>query len=1033
MSQTLNRGDHITIDCEIVLPRDFVREWLVLTTKQQWTAEVKKCDKLFSRLGSDCCCCSLPAPYSEGVSAPLETDTRVVADGGGGQKTYVSVKFIGVPLHAHGGTVHLTVLDIKGGNTNPESTQQSETVLDIKGGDTNPESTQQSTVLDITKRGITINPEPTEQSETPSTPKRAASGCVISPEPTCQNVSQRAGTAEESAGNCDSIATENSDCSVASEDHRRVSFSEGPQAVAGDSLQRLTTDGIIGETAIQGGHPRGDASKRKRGNTRTDLHDAVAGSAQPASINAAEDRQIVKSGNPLHSQSTEDRPQNSHHPYRLRGKKLSFAKFGSDFDVGEADDEDGHSPVAAPSVKKPRPARHRCKKNSGLTLIMENNSRQGTENQRKNHLEIDADAGKGTVKNLSESATPESRPSSAERERQPAEQSPRAPAEQSPRAPAEQSPRAPAEQSPRAPAEQSPRAPAEQSPRALAEQSPRALAEQSPRAPAEQEPRAPAEQEPTKKKRLKIAVAGLPTFARRPHNRSKRAECRYCRRRFCDHTGVRAHVRKFHAGEEGAGEYLRHLGALCLTRCDLCQQVCRDRFQLHLHQDKAHFKTGDMRCDRCDKTFVNTILLKQHVRSVHLVQGQGHPCSICNARFKWASTLKTHITEVHKGTRDLACNVCGKTFHRRAQLNRHAVIHGPEDAKLACHTCGRKFWYPSNLQRHLSAVHGQRQKEEGAWHCAYCGKGFRRREGWTNHVEKVHFSLYPHRCAVCGAGFIRRALLEKHLSSKHGQELGCIGDAAAAVRRRGVSRQYKRSGEEEGEKLVCGLCEEAFRYKAELVRHVFHAHRDTFPFPCHLCSQVFVDATFLDLHLRAAHDLHPDLDLVEGDLPPSQSHSAGPPPDGAMPAVTRTDSSSGVEAEAVLVIGDQSEVLGAESGDVHYVIHIPGDGPGGAPPTPSDRNAILQFVVTSDPSVRDPHTCADGRVELDLDLDPSPTVGILQGHGAFPVSGGLQGSGVHPDAGGSDAGEDRCKEGGSATTPPPLLQLPACGESGWAE
>ena len=93
-----------------------------------------------------------------------------------------------------------------------------------------------------------------------------------------------------------------------------------------------------------------------------------------------------------------------------------------------------------------------------------------------------------------------------------------------------------------------------------------------------------------KKKRIKIDVTGLPSFTRRKRNKERKATCKYCRRKFCDFTGVTMHVKKFHSTADDLGGYLQDLKRLSVTKCSICHKEFENRFQLQLHEDKTHFK-----------------------------------------------------------------------------------------------------------------------------------------------------------------------------------------------------------------------------------------------------------------------------------------------------------------------------------------------------------------------------------------------------------------------------------------------------------
>ena len=329
-------------------------------------------------------------------------------------------------------------------------------------------------------------------------------------------------------------------------------------------------------------------------------------------------------------------------------------------------------------------------------------------------------------------------------------------------------------------------------------------------------------------------------------------------------------------------------------------------------------------------------------------------------RFKWATTLKTHIAEVHQGIRDLECSVCGKKFNRQSQLNRHAVIHGPEEAKLGCQLCGRKFWYPSNLHRHMSIVHGP---YEEAWHCAYCGKGFQRKESLYNHVEKLHFSMFPYHCSICKAGFVRAVLLEKHMATEHS-----LLDFQAPAGRR-PHFKYNRSEEDE---LSCGMCDSKFFYKSQLVQHVFNSHNDAFPFHCDVCQQVFLERYFLVLHCKRAHAIEPapeDMEFcLEDDPPAQQSVPVSGPLSGKLHSKKSAPSQSarrkakqGAEERAESLIGENSYIIKVENGNttIQYVFQNP-EGDHSAP-SHSVVQDIASLLLAAEQSTQE-GTVHDGAV-----------------------------------------------------------------------
>lgn len=269
-----------------------------------------------------------------------------------------------------------------------------------------------------------------------------------------------------------------------------------------------------------------------------------------------------------------------------------------------------------------------------------------------------------------------------------------------------------------------------------------------------------------------------------------------------------------------------------------------------------------------------------------------------------------------------------------------------------CKLCGRKFWYPSNLQRHMSIVHGP---YEEAWHCAYCGKGFQRKESLHNHVEKLHFSMFPYHCSICRAGFVRAVLLEKHMATEH----SLLNFQAPAGRR--PHFKYNRSEEDE---LSCGMCDSKFFYKSQLVQHVFNSHSDAFPFHCDVCQQVFLERPFLVLHQKRAHAIEPALEDMEfglEDNPPGQQSTpisgslCGKPSrkKSSLSQSATKKSKYDVEERGELVMGDNSYIIKVENGNttIQYVIQNP-DGDHSAP-SDSVVQDIANLLLAAEQSVQE--------------------------------------------------------------------------------
>ncbi|XP_069104266.1 zinc finger and BTB domain-containing protein 41-like [Argopecten irradians] len=334
----------------------------------------------------------------------------------------------------------------------------------------------------------------------------------------------------------------------------------------------------------------------------------------------------------------------------------------------------------------------------------------------------------------------------------------------------------------------------------------------------------------------------IPVYKRRQRNNLRSESCKYCKKKFCDYTGVDIHVRRWHQKEKDVEEYLDHLKDLKIEVCRVCNEKCTDRIQLQIHENRFHFRNETVKCKVCNKMYKNIQSLRNHTLAVHGVKGQPHLCHHCPAKFKWATTLKQHIEEIHEGKMNMICKVCNKKFARKAQLTRHERIHGLDQSKrLVCPACGKGFWYECNYQRHIRIVHGPVKEN---FHCSYCGKGFNLKSAMVSHVQKVHLNIYPFRCPQCKIGMGRRKLLEIHMAQAHNM---------TDVEIQGAQRGRFKYGRNSEDLFYCSHCSLSFCYKTKMVEHMHIDHGTEFPFMCEHCCQGFLEKHFLVNHLKKAH------------------------------------------------------------------------------------------------------------------------------------------------------------------------------------
>ena len=135
-----------------------------------------------------------------------------------------------------------------------------------------------------------------------------------------------------------------------------------------------------------------------------------------------------------------------------------------------------------------------------------------------------------------------------------------------------------------------------------------------------------------------------------------------------------------------------------------------------------------------DEIIQEKVLEWSKVQKNDLIRGlidRKHQCKWCSLRFYTKTQLKqhekTHVNSV------LVCPVCDKEFAHKDRLSGHMKCH--MEPSLECKVCGKKFKRLCNLYNH-ELVHGL--TEHAFMLCQFCGRGFRSRRDYQNHVIANH-------------------------------------------------------------------------------------------------------------------------------------------------------------------------------------------------------------------------------------------------------------------------------------------------------
>ncbi|XP_058828376.1 zinc finger protein 62 homolog [Topomyia yanbarensis] len=268
----------------------------------------------------------------------------------------------------------------------------------------------------------------------------------------------------------------------------------------------------------------------------------------------------------------------------------------------------------------------------------------------------------------------------------------------------------------------------------------------------------------------------LQMHTRKVHNTRGSIKC--CNRIFYKKCRILAHIDS-------------HLNPMQF-HCDICNKSYNDGYYLDLHRTRTH--NTDMekpfKCDKCAQAFHKEYLLKAHL-TTHIRM----ECSICHKMLASASSLRTHMSNMHKGDSTLICDTCGQEFRTKLTMEKHIKRHmgiNPVE-RVQCHICNRWLNGKSNLKIHIKTIHNegqtiscdlcqqiypnlralrnhkQRVHVEERFECEFCGKKFKQKVCWKEH-RASHTGQRLYSCDICGMTTNSKANLYSHRKSKHPDE-----------------------------------------------------------------------------------------------------------------------------------------------------------------------------------------------------------------------------------------------------------------------
>ena len=341
--------------------------------------------------------------------------------------------------------------------------------------------------------------------------------------------------------------------------------------------------------------------------------------------------------------------------------------------------------------------------------------------------------------------------------------------------------------------------------------------------------------------------------------------CAHCEETFPDHKSFRIHLRTVHPEVR---DY----------KCTDCEKAFRVKENLVLHFKHVHlgvkyaqrpkkpYKLKPRKqCPKCDKSFQNNSLLKDHIDVVH--EGKiPYVCPHCGKGFKSGKGLTGHIA-IHEGTKKFLCSLCPSSFLTESALKRHVrEIHHEGPKAYLCTLCGKSFATGNMLNHHIKRIHEKSLDEVKIRVCNLCQEEFKSRYELNNHKLRVHEGVEPLMCPHCPMGFARSINLGHHLKNVHTSPKFDCSQCDSKFKTQGHLKAHIFSVHTEGEdKWKCPHCPVTLKSKNRKFKHIKEVHpeklrklRLTVNYEnaervCPHCNKTFQNKYFMKKHICELH------------------------------------------------------------------------------------------------------------------------------------------------------------------------------------
>ena len=376
-------------------------------------------------------------------------------------------------------------------------------------------------------------------------------------------------------------------------------------------------------------------------------------------------------------------------------------------------------------------------------------------------------------------------------------------------------------------------------------------------------------------------------------------QCHLCKLKFSYKTALAHHIKTTHKVGSKEKEILTNI-----NNADNLEEVTSTKDNASNVNLFESLENTIAKCDKCDGTFDNENVLKEHISIDHKFVKKAK-CDYCEEEFNEILALNQHLVSIHMGDKKFECTSCPAKFNVDSNLIKHFEIFHPEnkfeesnskecfenidnqlkaklidyenrqidqeqtklnsnveqttseiinlkdaldlkEENLTCQKCEQVFGDAYHLKCHKEIAHGH--ADEGKLICVICNKNFVNSSDLEIHIQKQ-------LCEISNK--IKAEKVKTEAKVKTEMELDLISKTGLQTSNKLTIKSEKDNIDQDFQELepqTCGVCQLSFRSKSMLKLHYAEVHLQIKPHQCDTCDKQFGRYDYLRDHVKFYHE-----------------------------------------------------------------------------------------------------------------------------------------------------------------------------------